>query len=122
MTIRISIQNPLPKLRVPDATAFALGASFLDDSTDPWAARAPDSVDYRIDRVFRGEPQEAAEIKAWTPLTAAESVSIEVSAADNDIPDDHSADEYRRITIRANAGTQAEATATYHYCIEATHG
>lgn len=118
MTIRISITSPLPKLRVPDAMPFPLPARFFDDSTDPWSECRPTTVDYRIDRVMRGEAQALSEVRGWTPVTPAQLVVIEITSADNDIPDDHTEAEFRRITVRANAGDPSEGQAAYNYCIE----
>jgi hypothetical protein len=117
--MQISIASNLPTRRIPDNNAFTLTANFLDESTDPWLPRVPVTVDYCIERVLRGNPQTFVELKAWTPLTPAESIAIEITAADNDIPDDHSEDEYRCITIRANAGLETEGRAIFNYCVQA---
>lgn len=114
--IRITLSSTLKNLRTTDAIGFQVTATFFDDSTDPWIMCVPDTVSYRIDRVLKGIPQVVERLKDWTAISPASRVQLEIIAADNDIPDDHSADEFRRITIIAKAG-DIDGSAVLNYCI-----
>lgn len=117
MAIRIRLSSQLKNLRTLDGVGFQVAAAFFDDSQDPWKPLVPDTVAYRIDRVLKGAPQVVEPLKDWTDVAAAFRVWFEISAADNDIPDDHSADEFRRVTIIAKA-SGIEGRAALNYCIE----
>lgn len=66
--------------------------------------------------MFRGDPQTFETVKDWTPLPAAQNVWVCITAEDNDIPDDHTEAEFRKVSIRARSG-EDEATAEYNYCV-----
>lgn len=113
--MRITISNKLPRNRVNEGSACTLTASFFDDSTDTWAASAPTSAKYRIDRINGADPRAWYEVLGWTTLTPATSNSIAVTAAQNAILDTCSYSEKRQVTVKANdsLATQYEQTHLY---------
>lgn len=103
---QVSIRLPRPNVK--EGSAFTATAYFRDRATA--AASAPSTAKYRIDCLTTEK-----EIKGWTTLTPAASISISIVAADNAIQDESNAYEIRRLTVAGNPDltTQVRETADW---------
>ncbi len=116
--MRVTLTSKLVNNRCNEASAFTLTANFFDDSTDVWTASAPTSAKYRIDRICaNGSPGCWSELVGWTTLTAATSISIPVTAANNAVTCAYSYTEPRQITVKANDGLSTQVEETYRYAV-----
>jgi hypothetical protein len=110
--VRLTLTDRLVRDQTPESSAFTVTAKFWDDSTDVWTASTPTTARYRID-----DPDTGSEILAWTSLTPATSISIDITATNNAIVDDSCSTERRQITVQANAGLSTQYQGTMDYWI-----
>ncbi|MCP5019814.1 MAG: hypothetical protein GY938_31690 [Ketobacter sp.] len=96
----IKLPDPWVKER-SSSTATA----YFRDSSD--AAEAPTTVHYRIDDLTTGTA-----VKDWTSATAAVSVAISITSAENQIYDSSNERERRQITVAADKDTDTETRDT----------
>jgi hypothetical protein len=116
--VRLTITTKLVQRRTPESSAFTATARFFDDSSDAWAASTPTTIDYRIDRIRRGDPSCYSQVRDWTVVTPATSASIAVTATDNEISDEDSRDQDMQLTVTANRGLATQVSQTYRYRVE----
>lgn len=101
-----------------EGSAFTLAASFFDDASDAWAASAPTTAKYRIDRVSaNGTPGRWIEVLGWTALTPATANSIPITAAQNAVQCNYAYLEPRQVTVKANDALSTQVEETYRYSI-----
>ena len=97
------VEIVLPKTRVNEENAFPLTAYFRVRSTK--ASSVPTTVRYRIDCLKSG-----AEIKGWTTVSAAASVTITITADDNQIRNGSNRFERKQIIVQADNGLSGQVS------------
>lgn len=104
----MQVEISLPKTRWLEETSFTATAYFRTRSTK--AAATPTTVHYRVDDLNTGKI-----LTDWTTLTTGTSVSVPITSVHNEIQNDSSAFETRRLTVQADQGlsTQANGSTTW---------
>jgi len=95
---------------VNEGTSFEVQADFTDASGAPVT---PTTVEYRVDDIFTGK-----EIRTWTSLTPAESVTVPIAPEDTAILNDDRAEEQRTVTIKAPYGASEQITESIDFAIK----
>jgi hypothetical protein len=95
--------------RINERSAFTATANFYDDTASPWSTSIPTSAKYRIDAIGNN-PACSTAIVDWTALSAAASISIPVTSANNALIDSCRSTERHQLTVKANdaLSTQVE--------------
>ena len=95
---------------VKERNSIPVTAFFRDSSN---AASVPTTVHYRIDDLTTNQ-----KITDWTSVTAAASVTITVTSAENKIVHQGDKRERRQITVSADKGTTTETRDTAEWFVE----
>lgn len=103
----------IPKPRTHEGSSFTATAKFRNGT----ASEAPTTAQYRIDCLTTKR-----EIKAWTDLTPAESISITTTGTDNAIIDGNNRTELKQITVQANQSTDGQTRDNVIYRVENNRG
>ena len=109
MADQVSIS--LPKTVYLEETTFPVTAYFRTRSTK--LASTPTSIRYRIDCL-----KTRTKIKDWTSVSAASSVTITITASDNQIQDDSNRFERKQIIVQADNGLSTQVNGKAIYKIE----
>jgi len=97
------VEIVLPKTRVLEENAFPLTAYFRTRSTK--AASIPTTIRYRIDCL-----KTRTKIRDWTSVSIAASVTITITASDNEIQDDSNRFERKQIIVQADQGLSTQVS------------
>jgi hypothetical protein len=92
----MSVHVVIPYPRQNEGSSFVATAYFRSGD----AASTPSSARYRIDCLTTQK-----QIRDWTSLTPASSISITVENTDNAIQDDYNDTETRQLMVEENTGT-----------------
>ena len=95
----MSVYIQIPKQKYSEGTAFTATAYFRSGT----AASTPSAAKYRIDCLTT-----CKEIKDWTTLTPAASISISVTATENTIEDESNQIEKKQITVASEPDTASQ--------------
>lgn len=109
------VEITLPKTVVLEETTFPATVYFRTRSTK--AASVPTSVHYRVDDLKTRKV-----LKAWTSVSPAASVEISMTAAFNEIQDDRSAFERKRLTVQADQGLSTQVNGSVTWLVENIEG
>ena len=93
--------------RVPEyneGQSFTANFKFFDSA---WVASSPTTIRYRIDCLTSGSV-----VKDWTTVTAAQSVDIAVSSADNAVQNSNNRIERKQMVVQSNYGTPTQGVQT----------
>lgn len=115
--MRITIKNPLVRDSIQERSSLTVNPYFWDDSTNPWTANTPTTVDYRLDCLSTG-----ANLIGWTTVTPAASVSITVPANSNAIQNDYNQYERKQLTVRMNGGLTNAYQTPFTYDVQNLFG
>lgn len=113
MADQVEIQ--IPKTVVPEETGFTATAYFRTRSTK--AASTPTTVHYRVDCLSTRQ-----NLKPWTSVSAASSVSISIGSAENEIQDATKTRERRQLIVKADDGLSTQAIGHVEWTVENLHG
>ena len=102
------VEIQIPKTKVVEETSFPATAYFRTRTTK--SASTPTTVHYRVDCLTTGK-----ELQAWATVVAAANVSITMTTVFNEIQDDASRLERKRLTVQADQGlsTQINGSVTW---------
>jgi hypothetical protein len=95
--------------RVNEGSFYDVEASFRDSAN---SATIPASIRYRIDCETTGK-----EIRGWTEVTPAQTVTITVTAADNVLQSQGNRTEEKVMTVQTDSGTDRQYTAAYKWVV-----
>ena len=109
------IEIVLPKTTYLEETTFPVTAHFRTRATK--AASIPTTIRYRIDCLKSGEV-----IRDWTTVSAASSVTISITASDNQIKNDSNRLERKQILVQADNGLSTQVNGKAVYRIENLQG
>ena len=109
------VEIQIPKTVVPEKTGFTATAYFRTRSTK--AASTPTTVHYRVDCLST-----RTQIKDWTSVSAASSVSIAIGSAENTIQDSTKARERRQLIVKADDGLSTQAIGHVEWLVDNLYG
>ena len=115
--MRITIKNPLVRDRVQERSGFTVNPYFWDDTTLPWTANTPTTVDYRLDCLATG-----ANLIGWTTVTPGTTVAIAIPSANNAIQSDLNPYEMKQLTVRINANLTTQYQTAMQYQVDNLFG
>jgi hypothetical protein len=107
--MRISFHDRLTRKEISEGSAFTVTVKFWDDSAEDWVASTPTSIRYRIDGA------NDTQILGWTSVSAASSVNITLTAANNAIVDNNQDSEGKVLTVERDNGLSTQYRGTYRY-------
>jgi hypothetical protein len=110
--VRITLTNRLVNNKVAESSAFTQTIRFWNDDEDQWIAEVPATARYRIDN-----PDNDTQIVGWTTITPAATVQILVTASQNAIVSNASAQERRQMTVETNQGADIQYQETKDWWI-----
>lgn len=105
----IDIYIQTPQDNVPEGSSFDATAYFRlsDAGTTPTTAR------YRIDNITTG-----LNMRDWTDLTPAESITIPVTPADTATRSSYSSKERMQMTVEVNTGLSTQVRKQHDFIVE----
>jgi len=109
------IEILLPKTKVVENSAFQATAYFRTRATR--AASLPTTARYRIDCLDTRQ-----EVTGWTSLTPANSITIDITASDNNIISGHNTDETKQLIVQSDHGTDDQVTQAITYKVRNLYG
>lgn len=99
----------IPKHNVDEGSSFTATASFrlVDAST------VPTTVRYRIDDDYTGD-----EVRTWTDLTPAASISISITPADNASINGSRREERKQLTVETNTDLDTQTRERVYWTVK----
>lgn len=109
------VEISLPKTIVLEESTFPATAYFRTRATK--AATAPTTIRYRVDDLKTGKI-----LTDWTSVSAAASVTITITAANNEIQDNASRLERKQLIVQADAGLSTQVNGKVQWRVRNLQG